>query len=147
MQFCSFDQNMYKFVEIFHHQQYFVTGFQKSGLNCSVIFQEAIILFNPSYLLCDGLQSPKCCTGDGSIHWLSVNRQIINGQLDLLDFQQVFSDFRKIKSCSYRGLVGDGGGVEGMGGRFRYPPEQPRPTMNQTSSPLDPRPQHRSSTQ
>ena len=40
----------------------------------------------------------------------------------------------------------EGWGMEGVGSGFRYPPEQPGPAMNWTSSPMGPSPQHKTTT-
>ena len=72
-------------------------------------------------------------------------KRLIDGQLDLADFEQVFSDFGKTASSTYKGVggweVGWGGG---SGGGQREPVEQAGPATNQTSSPMGPRPYQKS---
>ena len=52
-------------------------------------------------------------------------------------FSRFLSSFGKIMTCTYKRCVG----MEGVGCEFRYTPGL---AMNCTSSPMDPRPQHKS---
>ena len=51
-------------------------------------------------------------------------------------------------SCLYKEMgAWVGVGMKGMSSGFRYSPDKPGPPINWTSSPIGPRPQHKSTTQ